>query len=113
MDYDEYRKLANRALNKQKRLKAAKQKAGTIINDARDCHSFLKKKAKPSSWKGATAKKYDSLISSMNSSAKSFISAMDAVRDGYNREEAEAHKSYVYFDGLFRKAKAEIENIVN
>ena len=101
---------AQRSKTKRDRLKAAAKEAGGYISTARSDRKALNRSIKPSAWKGVSAKKFEALIRSVDSCAGKYVSQMDSVRDGYNREQAAANTSYLSF---LSKWKAAIENEFN
>lgn len=110
---DYYKALADKSKKKRDRLKLAVDRAGTLICDARSEKKQLVSKAKPSMWKGSTEVHFSSLADYSNRTASRYIDQMDSVRDGYNREQAAADKSFWFFNNKYRQIKAEVENTFN
>ncbi len=110
---DYYMALADKSKKKSDRLKAAVDRAETLIFDARSEKKQLASKAKPSMWKGSTELHFSSLMDYSSRTADRYIDQMDSVRDGYNREQAAADKSFWFFINKYKQIKAEIENKIN
>lgn len=110
---DYYRSLANKNLKKKERLEKACKEAGKQIDSVDQYRKKVEKVMKPKGWKGASANMFEGYASDTRKALSQFREQMDKVRDGFNSEAAAAKKSYFYFDGLYHKAKAEIQNITN
>lgn len=112
---DYYNGLANKNLNKSTRLKKAATAAGEQIDSVDQYRKKVKQvmKLKSKGWKGASAKMFEGYADDTINALSKFREQMDKVRDGFNTEAAAAYTSYIYFDGLYQKAKAEIQNITN
>lgn len=110
---DYYRGLANRNLKKSERLEKACKEAGKQIDSVDQYRKKVKTVLKPKSWKGASANTFEGYADDTVNALTKFREQMDKVRDGFNSEAAAAKKSYFYFDGLYHKAKAEIQNSTN